>query len=151
MSFKMVIVTCCTLRIFLFGRVWRSCKQCSWLTLHLPGWQAIWCRVLLLYSWMLHWHVNLPVKFLASTSFPPFTVAGWSCLFSSCWLFHGHLVIVSCSGEYFSLGGCSGPGSKYFTLGGCAGPEIRIIVRWLFEFLSNWSYLPFAFGCLVGA
>ena len=28
---------------------------------------------------------------------------------------------------------------------------MKIIVRWLFEFLSNWSYLPFAFRCLVGA
>ena len=26
MSFEMVIVTCCTERIFLIGRVWQSCK-----------------------------------------------------------------------------------------------------------------------------
>ena len=63
----------------------------------------------------------------------------------------GFSVIVSCLREYFSLGGCGGPGSKYFTLGGCADPEIRIIVNWLFEFLSNWSYLHFTFSYLVGA
>ena len=38
---------------------------------------------------------------------------------------------------YFTLGGCGGPFREYFSLGGCTGPEMRIIARWLFEFLSN--------------
>ena len=38
---------------------------------------------------------------------------------------------------YFTLGGCGGPFGEYFSLEGCAGPEMRIIARWLFEFLSN--------------
>ena len=43
------------------------------------------------------------------------SVAGRSCLFSSCWLFRIDLVIVSCSVVYFTLGGCGGPFRENFS------------------------------------